>query len=117
MGLLGKYINTLTGEILEITEANDINGQLSGSLTVTVGLEKRSMNVSGHYHYSQNNQPQTYILLQSAVDDGNPGIYEAWAGVAMGSDYQSLELHGGRGLIYNSGETVSQALSGPFVRV
>lgn len=116
MGLVGKYVNTETDQILEITEAHDHIGHFKGSLTVTVRSSKKTLDVTGHYHFLHNTQPQTLIVLQSIQDDGDPGIYEAWAGVANGPGYHSLELNGARGLVYDNGTTVSEALSGQFVK-
>ncbi len=116
MGLVGKYVNTETKQILEITEANNHIGHFKGSLTVTVRSSQKTLGVTGHYHFLHNTQPQTLIVLQSIQDDGDPGIYEAWAGVANGPDYPFLQLRGGRGLVYDNGTAEIEGLSGNFVK-
>lgn len=70
MGLVGKYVNTQTGEILEVKEANNSNGQLNGSLTVTVGLSQKTIGVSGHYHFLNGSKPNGTEL--SAIANHHP---------------------------------------------
>jgi hypothetical protein len=87
--LNGTYKNANTGATLTITEANDSNGQLKGS----IAYPDITLAVSGHYHFQNSVGPRTVIQL-AALNDG--ARYEAWALVADDMNFTTLRSMGGR---------------------
>ena len=107
MSLIGTYVNENQDEELVISEANDSDGSLSGTLT-TAG---KSLNITGHYHYQNNTGSTTIIRFMGGVSS----LYESWAGTASRSDdFASLNVLGARGTV--SDETSVFGLGGPFVK-
>lgn len=116
MSLMGTYKNSSTNEVLQITEANNANGQLKGVLRFQENGREVSLNVQGHYHFFQSTGAETGIVL-SATQDGVPEIYEAWAGVGSGPQYKELNMFGGRGTVKAANSGSAEPRKGPWVRV
>jgi hypothetical protein len=89
MSLKGTYKNADTGATLTITEANDANGELKGSIAYP-GI---TLPVSGHYHFQNSGGPRTVIQFTAMNDDAR---YEAWALVADDMHFTTLKGMGGR---------------------
>lgn len=116
MSLVGKYENPNTHETLDITEANDSNGSLKGSLVLSASGPEIRVPVEGHYHFFQSTGSETSIVFM-ALRDGGPQLYEAWAGVGTGPSYKELNMFGGRGLSETSTSGKAEALKGPWRRI
>lgn len=116
MSLVGKYENPSTKELLQITEANNSNGQLKGVLRFQENGHEVQLNIQGHYHFFQNTGSETAIVLW-AMQDGVPEIYEAWAGVGLGPQYKELNMFGGRGTVKAANSASAEPRKGPWVRV
>jgi len=107
--LAGTYLNISTGEKLQITDANDSNGSLKGSLS----SQGKTLSLQGHYHFLNSTEPPTSISFTASVDD--PNVYEAWAGTSNAVTFSQLDLLGIRSTLSQSGSTLS-VLGGPFKR-
>ena len=119
MSLVGKYVNQSTGETLEIKEANDSNGQLSGTLSIPFNGQVLSAGVSGHYHFDNSTGAQTSIAFMGAVDNtsSTPSIYEGWAGMTdRNNNYAQLNVLGSKSVLDASGKSSVCTQGGPFVR-
>jgi len=109
MSLVGSYQNSNTGEVLTITSANDSNGALAGTIT----SQGRTLNITGHYHYSNSNGPATSIAFYAIADD--PNVYEAWALTGSAQAFSILNAMGARTTI-NGGAATVVGLGGAFTR-
>jgi hypothetical protein len=116
MSLVGKYENRSTKELLQITEANDANGQMKGVLQFEENGQQVSLDVVGHYHFFQSTGNETSILF-TATRDGGPQIYEAWAGAGLRPAYKELNMFGGRGVVTSTSSGTAEPLKGPWVRI
>ncbi len=107
MSLIGTYVNENQDEELVISEINDSDGSLSGTLT-TGG---KSLNVTGHYHYKNSTGSATIIRFMGGVST----LYESWSGTAeRDDDFASLNVLGSRATVSDD-ESVF-GLGGPFVK-
>lgn len=119
MSLVGTYVNPSTGETLQIKEANDSNGQLSGTLSIPFSGTALNAAVTGHYHFVNSSGSQTSITFIGMVDNSSstPTIYEGWAGVTdRNSNYAQLNMLGSKSSVDASGKSSVCTLGGPFVR-
>ena len=107
MSLKGTYVNENQDETLVISEANDSDGSLSGTLST----DGKSFNITGHYHYKNNTGNATIIRFMG----GASTLYESWSGTAdRGDDFASLNVMGSRAIVSDD-ESVF-GLGGPFVK-
>jgi hypothetical protein len=118
MSLVGTYVNQSTGETLQIKEANDNIGQLSGVLSIPFNGQVLNAAVTGHYHFVSSIGPQTSITFTGVVENSSstPSIYEGWAGVTDANNYAQLNMLGSKSVLDASGKSSVCTLGGPFVR-
>lgn len=119
MSLKGIYVNKSTGEKLEITDANDANGQLKGFMNVPQNGGSLKVNVDGHYHFVNSTGAATSIEFTGTIDNTptTPSIYQSWAGLTNRDEkYKELNVMGAQSVLQPDGKGIVSALSGPFVR-
>ena len=115
MNLAGTYTNTETKAVLTITQADDSNGQLSGTLATNYNGSAVTLTVSGHYHYLNSAGPQTSLAFIAVHDDSPASIYEAWSGITDNRSYKTLEVQGTRAAL-TQGQSRIRPACGDFVR-
>lgn len=119
MSLKGIFVNKSTGEKLEITEANDANGQLKGFMNVPNNGGSVKIGVEGHYHFLSNTGAPTSIEFTGTIDNTptTPSIYQSWAGLTnRDNNYSELDMLGAQSILQPDGQGKVSALRGPFVR-
>ncbi len=115
MSLVGTYVNANTGETLNITEAVDDGGTLSGTLKTTVDGKTYTLQVSGRYHYYDSHQSSTNVTFYATVSGA--AVYEAWSGIGQASsDYSELQMMGSRSIMSSNSSTEVVGLGGVFAR-
>jgi hypothetical protein len=118
-GLVGKYQIKKEGktlETLEISDANDNKGEMSGTLTVDVDGKTYKLAVNGHYHWFKSEGPPTSIAFWAQKSDAPSSVYEAWAGTTILNDFKTLDMKGVRSIIDPDKVEPLKNLNGPFVR-
>ena len=108
MSLIGKYECKEIGATLEITEANNSNGQGNGVFSYG---EVKNCKVSLHYHFENNTGKNMNLNIWGCSDD--PNRYIGCAGyMANHASAVEMDVAGGIATIGNA-----SSFSGKFVRV
>ena len=111
--MVGTYKNEVTGEVLQVTKADNSNGSMAGTLQIPTNGSTVTISVTGNYHFINSTGPGTNLFFSGAQND--PNLFETWAASTDSSTYKELRGAGGRSV--SSGATTSVSiLYGSFVR-
>ncbi len=86
MSLVGTYVNVAQNFKLVITNANDSNGQASG----TMYWGPHAIAVTIHYHFENNVGPITNLNMWGSQD--NPNKYITGSGYTNNQNYASIQI-------------------------